>query len=70
MKINDCTLIGTESVKENVDKFMKAANICRHYGQFDKVKLLSPFNLHDKDWVRIKPLRSRGDYSRFVIKRR
>ena len=61
-------MIGTESVEGNVDKFMKAANICRYYCQFDKVKLLSPFNLQDKDWVKIKPLRSREDYSRFIIK--
>lgn len=66
--IKDCTLIGIEGVKKRIPQFLKAADICQHYINFENVKLLSPNNLKRKEWVKIKPMKDRTAYCKFVIK--
>ena len=65
--INNCTLIGVEGVEKRIPQFLKAADICQHYLDFTNVKLLSPFNLERKEWERIKPMKDRETYCKFII---
>ena len=66
--VKDCTLIGIEGVEKRIPQFLKAADICQHYIGFENVKLLSPYNLKSKEWKRIKPMKDREMYCKFVIK--
>jgi len=66
--IKNCTLIGIEGVQKRIPQFLKASDICQHYINFEDVKLLSPFNLKRKEWVKSKSIKDRNEYCRFVIK--
>ena len=66
--LKDCTLIGIEGVEKRIPQFLKAADICQHYMNFGDIKLLSPYNLKRKEWERIKPMKDRDAYCKFVIK--
>lgn len=65
--IKKCTLIGVEGVEKRIPQFLKAADICQHYIEFGDVKLLSPFDLKRKEWTKIKPMKDRETYCKFII---
>ena len=69
LKLDNVTLLGLESVESDIDKFKKAADICREYVDFGKVKLLTPWpeKLDDPDGVYIDRIISPEKYQQFCI---
>jgi len=64
LKLDNVTLLGLESVESDIDKFKRAADICREYVDFGKVKLLTPWpeKLDDTDGVYIDRIISPEKY--------
>jgi hypothetical protein len=69
LKLDNVTLLGLESVESDIDKFKRAADICREYVDFGKVKLLTPWpeKLDDTDGVYIDRIISPEKYQQFCI---
>lgn len=66
-KLDKITLLGIDCV--DVERLRLAINICQNDFEFAEVKILTSLDVGDKEnIVKIKPLNSTEEYSRFVIK--
>ena len=66
LQLPHVTLIGADCV--NADRLLQAAAICQREIQFGAVKILTSIPHDHPDIVPIAPIRSREEYSSFVVK--
>jgi hypothetical protein len=67
LSLPNVTLVGVEGVKNNVAKFLFAADQCTKNIEFKEVKLLCPFDLNHKDHVSIDAIPDISLYSRLMF---
>jgi len=65
-KLNNVTLFGLDCV--DIDRLIKAAEICCKDFEFADIKLLSSIPSDDKNVVKIDPIESIRSYSQFMLK--
>lgn len=61
------TLFGLDCV--DIDRLIKASDICRENFEFAKVKLLSSIESDNPDVIKIDPINSIREYSEFMLKK-
>jgi len=66
-KFSNITLLGVDCV--DVERLIKSAEICLSYFDFASVKILSSIPSNNFDVIKIDPIRSRKEYSKFIIKK-
>lgn len=66
MKLNDTTLVIIDCV--DVNRAIDALNICKYYTEFEDIKFLSSIENDNEHFIKIDPLNSIREYSKFVLK--
>ena len=64
-KLETVTLLGIDCV--DLDRLVLAMNICQQEFEFAEVKILTSIDSKRSDVVKIEPIKSIGEYSKFVI---
>ena len=64
--LDEVTLLGIDCL--DLDRLMFAAGICQKHIRFAQVKLLSDIGGNNPGIVRIAPVKSKEEYSRFILK--
>ncbi|MFA5777401.1 MAG: DUF5672 family protein [Parcubacteria group bacterium] len=64
-KLENVTLLGIDCI--DISRLILAADICQKYFDFGSVKLLTSLESNDSNIVKINPIISTEEYSRFII---